>query len=63
MEVFPMLMDWQNQYCENVYTNKKAIYISNAIPIKIPITFITKIENQPYSSYRNIKDHKQPRQY
>jgi hypothetical protein len=32
-------MDKQNQYCENGYTTK-AIYMLNAIPIKIPISFI-----------------------
>jgi hypothetical protein len=43
MEIFPMLLDWQNQHSKNVYTNKSNVHVQ-CNSIKIPKIFITEIE-------------------
>jgi hypothetical protein len=49
-----MVMDWQNQYCENGIL-LKASNIFNATPIKILITFFTEIENSVIMFIRKQK--------
>jgi hypothetical protein len=39
-----MLMDHQNQYCENGYTVKSNLYV-NALSNKISVTFFTELKN------------------
>ena len=45
MERYTVLLDWNNQYCQNDYLTE-GNYRFNVIPIKLPVAFSTELEQQ-----------------
>ena len=52
-----MFLGKKNQYCEMTIL-PNAIYRFNVIPIKLPMTFFTELEQKFHNSYGNTKDPK-----
>ena len=46
MERYSMLLDRKSQYCQNMTLLPNAIYRFSAVPIKLPMAFLTKLEQQ-----------------
>ena len=45
MEWYIILSEWENQYCQSDYTAWGNLQI-NAIPIKLPIAFLIKLDQK-----------------
>ena len=45
MERYTMILDWNNQYCENDYTTQSNLQIQ-CNPIKLPKAFFTELEQK-----------------
>ena len=48
-----MSLDWRNQYCENDYITK-ATYRFNRVPINLPMSFLTELEQIILHSQSNL---------
>lgn len=61
MAVPPMVMNWQNQYCQ-MTTLQKAIPMLNKIFIRILIVFFTELEKKGPKFIWKHKDPEEPKQ-
>ena len=55
-----MLLDWKHQYRQNMTPLPNAVYGFSAIPIKLPMAFLTKLEPPPQQMFRFVQIHRRP---